>query len=583
MKRRWLAMLVPVIIVLVLGAAFEVDYYLYRSPAHGATTSTTAAVTVSIPPSIAARGTGPISNFPAVWQNPCRSSAQGNVTTDNEVASTFAPGLANFTLDQVYASIVTSSSFQVAAGNNSWATGSWSLSSGASGGGYYVEGTFILLSGGKPAGYVIADYNNESGNVNATRERSLVYFGCAPSSSLAAGAVLDKGTPSYYPLGRPVKVIFEVNNSASGSLTLSSNDSCLGGFIVYGNLSGTMSPIYHSSQHASGCQGSTTPLSVALAAGSHYAQVQEWNQTYDNGTIVPTGIYQIVANTSASGTLPNLHDAVVGEVYLGMPLPLNPTVFEDSFSFTGAVVDSYLPVGTPQGIRWTLSNTGPQLYQIELSSCSLSYRILNLTNAVIYRSSEHAACGEQLEDASLPPGGLFNRTLYWNGTNDIGKSVGPGLYRAIIGLSVFSAGQEFNASEASDFMLTAPAGPTPDHSIVIAPTLSCTSSCGAGTTGATLSGVGYAKGNLKSIALYVNGTYIGTTNYALPCCQFTYTISLGGHLSAQLARAVEGASYDVVAVGTFSDGETAIAWAVNTGPPQFHFASTYPTTVNPLA
>jgi hypothetical protein len=81
----------------------------------------------------------------------------------------------------------------------------------------------------------------------------------------------------------------------------------------------------------------------------------------------------------------------------------------------------------------------------------------------------------------------------------------------------------------------------------------------------------------------VNGTYIGTTKYDLPCCQFTYSISLEGQLSGKLAHAVEGASYDVVAVGTFSDGETSIAWAVNTGAPLFRFISTYPTTVSPLA
>ncbi len=498
------------------------------------------------------KGSGPISTFPADWLNPCRLPVHGNTTTENEVVSTIAPGLANFSLSQVYDSTVGSSSFRAAAGPDRWVTGSWSLVSfgDPSGTSYYVHGTFILLSGGRPDGYVTADYYNVNGTVKVSRETSLVSFGCPAAASSSTGVALDRGTPAYYPLGQPVKVIFEVNNSASESLSFSTNSSCLGRFDVYGNVSGTYSAVYHSLQHG-GCGAS--PLSVVLKGGTDFAQAQEWDQTYDNGTRVPAGVYRVEANVSATG-IGSLTNSG-GDVYLGTPVATDSAVFHHNFAFTGRVRDGFVSLGTPVRLDWFLEQSGSQIYDLQTSQCSFRYIILNITNAVVYDSLKRSSCGGGLTDDPLPPQGILSKTLYWNGTNALGGNEPPGFYRAVLDLTIFSGGRAFNASEMSDFLLEKP-GPAPDHFVTAESSSFCTSGC---PDDPSLSAHVYANGNLKDLELYVNGTYAGTTRYSLPCCQFTYSINLNASL-ANTPALVPGNRYDVVLIGTFSDGESSVSW-----------------------
>ena len=59
---------------------------------------------------------GPISTYPASWAYACGLPVHGDVTTNNpipgQIASGFTPGVANFSLGQVYSKIVHSPSFR---------------------------------------------------------------------------------------------------------------------------------------------------------------------------------------------------------------------------------------------------------------------------------------------------------------------------------------------------------------------------------------------------------------------------------------------------------------------------------------
>jgi hypothetical protein len=380
------------------------------------------------------------------------------------------------------------------------------------------------------------------------------FYGCPAEISTGTSVSLDKGNPAYYPQGQPVKVIFAVNNNYSESSTLnfSTNSSCLGQFDVYGNVSKTYSIVYHSSEHG-GC--GVSPLSVVLNSNQSFTQVRDWDQAYDNGTQVPPGIYHVEANVSIAG-IGSLTDSG-GDVYLGTPIPINTTVFDTKFDLTGNVGNGYLSRGTPVKLDLALGHSGPSVYDVQTSQCSFSYKILNLTYGSVYNSLKHSLCGGELTEDPLPPLGVLSQTLFWNGTDDLGRSVAPGFYRAVLDLSIFSGGREFNASEIAGFLLVT-SGPTPDHSIEMDSASLCTSGCANGSP--SLSANVYANGNLKSLALYLNGTYIRTTQYSLPCCQFTYRINMSTPLSNQTPSPIAGANYDVVLVGTFSDGETSISW-----------------------
>ncbi len=114
---------------------------------------------------------GPISTYPASWTDACGVPVHGDVTTNNQIpgqiASGFTPGVANFSLSQVYSKIIHSPSFRMTSVGRGWVTTYWGLQQD-SGPGYsymYVIGEFVLVFANHPAGYVQANYNLQTGEV----------------------------------------------------------------------------------------------------------------------------------------------------------------------------------------------------------------------------------------------------------------------------------------------------------------------------------------------------------------------------------------------------------------------------------
>jgi hypothetical protein len=118
---------------------------------------------------------GPISTFPASWGAPCARSDYGGMTTHNDIQSglPYAIGVANFTLSQIYSSIVNSSSFKTASSGQKWVTTGWNLVLDSDGGNstVYVVGQFVTFASGifgdSPEQYITAYYDLGTGAVNA--------------------------------------------------------------------------------------------------------------------------------------------------------------------------------------------------------------------------------------------------------------------------------------------------------------------------------------------------------------------------------------------------------------------------------
>jgi hypothetical protein len=99
---------------------------------------------------------GPISTWPASWTDFCRLHATGTRTTDNEILT--GPGHAlPESLDQIYDSIVNSTSFKNASAGHGWVTIYWGLQEDGDAG--YAVGQFLLLFGNLPEGVIQAFYN----------------------------------------------------------------------------------------------------------------------------------------------------------------------------------------------------------------------------------------------------------------------------------------------------------------------------------------------------------------------------------------------------------------------------------------
>jgi hypothetical protein len=96
------------------------------------------------------------------------------MTTHNDIQAglPYAVGVANFSLSQVYSSIVNSSSFKTASSGHKWVTTNWSVQedSGAGSSDVYVVGQFVTFASGifgdSPEQYITAYYNLGTGTVN---------------------------------------------------------------------------------------------------------------------------------------------------------------------------------------------------------------------------------------------------------------------------------------------------------------------------------------------------------------------------------------------------------------------------------
>ena len=244
-------------------------------------------------------GSGPISTFPKSWDDACGYFVQGNGTTTNGVNPN-GYGL-NINLSQVYSKIVDSSAFQTLAAGRTWVTLDWGI--GQQGNiddvQTVVAGDFLFISGGVPDadGYAQIDYFVDGGNVTVASAGPFMST-CVQDTAFRNGAnLLGNGT---YAVGQPVGINFTFRNLTNASMTIAASTPCLANFTVIqgGITNGQNGPqwpsgpvVYDSAEHA-GCTG--PPLKVVLNPSQTYAQTVEWDQTYDNGTQVPPGEYQII-------------------------------------------------------------------------------------------------------------------------------------------------------------------------------------------------------------------------------------------------------------------------------------------------
>ena len=110
--------------------------------------------------------TGPVSTFPASWLNPCNESARGNISTGVYLDLNASSALDHININQVFAQIVNSSSFQYLAVGHGWVVSEW-VESEASGVDLVIV-TFIVTNDGVPSSYLYAYYNPAGGTVYAT-------------------------------------------------------------------------------------------------------------------------------------------------------------------------------------------------------------------------------------------------------------------------------------------------------------------------------------------------------------------------------------------------------------------------------
>jgi len=545
-----------VAIVIIVGGSLAILASTSNAPqVPGNNTKTTTITTANSTAETVLRGTGPISTYPALWTDVCGFPVHGNATTDNQLASSFQPGIANFSLSQLYLKIVTSAGFQNLSKGQGWVTISWgSYEAGGPDGYYqYVEGQFLLVSGGQPGGVIQASYNISTGEISYFYEPGLT-SSCPAIGVSSEGASLAKGSPSYYQVGEPIEIDYSVSDYREANMNVTSTNSCLGGFVILEGFGTTGPLVYNSSMH-SGCEGE--PLNLTLQPGQSYNQTRFWNQTTDSGAQVQPGEYEVMGVIGGSAQ-------PAGVVYIGeQVVPVSSTILQQQFYYQGNLDNSVVSVGQHVRVAWVLTNNGQMVYDLETSGCSYYYKVLNLNGSMVFDSAK-LPCNQQLEDNSAPPSGGISQVAYWNQTTNSGGQVGPGFYRFEIDLRVWSGGQEFTLASDWDLEISSPTAATPTEVISVASSSICVSSCGVSSP--YLYSSVYAKGNLKSLTLYLNGTLVDTMTYNLTCPDLTCQVTFNTPIDNGTFHITPGTYYDVVFIGTFNDGQTSISWAnpVNT-------------------
>jgi hypothetical protein len=424
-----------VIIIILVGAIGLFSLASKSNTSKSSISSTTSNSSLSTRTSImnyATQGSGPISTYPASWTDVCGLPVHGNTTTDNEIASSFNPGVANFSLTQVYSKIVNSASFKNVSSGRSWVTTSWTIQMGSAP--PSVVGQFVLLSANHPDGYVQANYDLQTGGVTVIYQTGLI-SSCPAEISSSSGATLTEPSPAYYAVGAPVGITFYVVDDTVSNMSVWSPSSCLGNFTILQGI-GMGGPIVYDSTKHPECGG--TPLNVTLNPGQSYNQTRVWNQTNDAGAQVPPGAYEATGIVAGS---PNNYSSPTGELYVGTPpVPVNSSVLQRQFYYEGYAANDYVSTGQPVKIVWVLTNNGQLVYDLKTSACSFSYKILNLKDVVVFDSAKRSSCDSRLEDNIAPPMGGISHESYWNQTDSSGGAVAPGFYRAIIDLHVVSGG-----------------------------------------------------------------------------------------------------------------------------------------------
>jgi hypothetical protein len=478
----------------------------------------------------------------------------GNVTTTNGIASNFNPGVANFSLNEVYSTMVNSASFRNVSKGLGWVTTSWSIyHEGSPSGSYtYVAAQFDFVSADHPVGFAQVNYNLETGVVTVDYEASLISFGCPAMVFSSTGASLVEGSPSYYATGEPVDIVFSVSDYRVNDMSVTSANSCLGNFTILQGI-GTTGPVVYDSTKHPGCGRS--PLSLTLNPGQSYNQTRTWNQTTDAGAQVPPGAYEVMSTFTGNPGSGN----PVGVVYVGAAVSqVDQAILRTQFYYQGDLGNSLVSPGQSVKVVWVLTNNGQQVYDLQTSACSYSYKILSLAGALVYNST-NASCGSQMQDNPAPPMGGISHVSYWNQTNNLEGAVGPGFYRFVIELHVWSGGHEFNLTGYSDLQISSPTSTSSSEQIGVESSSICATGCGGSSP--YLSSLVYVNGNLKSLTAYLGGVLIGTQNYNPTCSDLTCQVSFNAPIDNNTIPIFPGVSYDLVFVGTFQDGVTSISWA----------------------
>jgi hypothetical protein len=284
--RRGIQSASVVFVCTLIVVVVAIGFFASTAPVPGATPSSTDSRVL---------GSGPISSFPASWDDYCGYLVSGNETTGGTNFGPDNPLVPKLNLSQVYSRIVSSSAFQRLAAGSSWVTLDWEMGQeGPAPLQTFVSADFLFISGGipDPDGYAQMTYFVGSGNVTG--------FAGPPQASCTQGIGFRYGarlSAITYAAGQPIGINFTFTNLTNASMTITASTSCLGNFTVLqgGPLGTSGSPtygavVYDSAKHT-GCTG--PPLKVVLSPMQSYAQTVEWNQNDDNGAQVPPGDYWI--------------------------------------------------------------------------------------------------------------------------------------------------------------------------------------------------------------------------------------------------------------------------------------------------
>jgi hypothetical protein len=213
-------------------------------------------VSAGLQPSVTvpSASTGPTSIFPAEWMAVCGESLTGNTSTTNllplqvQIGSTVYP----INLTSIYDDIVGSSAFQSASAGHAWVTAEWSYGEiGNPVSSYQIQGLFIIVVHGAPAGYVYAYYTIPGGSVSASLQSGITVActttstsACTSSSQIATtstndSVVFNLGTlPSNFTVG-DYRFVMVYNGTGYGTSSNGSATTNPGYSLVFNIIQGS--------------------------------------------------------------------------------------------------------------------------------------------------------------------------------------------------------------------------------------------------------------------------------------------------------------------------------------------------------
>lgn len=374
-------------------------------------------------------------------------------------------------------------------------------------------------------------------------------------------ASIDKPSPAYYGTGETIKIEFNVTDYRVPSLTIASPTQCVFGFRV--RASTTEGQILFDWANHANCTGPEFKLS--LTPGRSYTASLSWSQLDDYGRQVPPGRYEIMGYFTGSNKSDiETTELVAGAVYFGTPTPVSPQGFLRNYYISLSADNSIYSQGGSVRINEGIANNGQNIDSFEISTCSFSFQVFNLTNAPVFDSLRHSLCsGNVVENPVVPEGSIF-RSAYWNQTDDSGWVVPAGLYHVVDTTRLTSGGNQLNGTKRWDILIGSPQNSNEEVDILSSSICShiCPSNGtrSSGSAGSVLSANVRVTGTVRSFQLYFNGVNIllGSNNV---CCSGNPDIAFLVPLDNSTVPIFRGGAYDIVVVATFQDGKTSISWA----------------------